>query len=114
MAKRIVVTGLGIVSALGIGKDAHLCALKEGKSGVGKVKYLATVNSEQFLTDASGNVATIENAFVKVYQGLGYSYKPKFNFPTVESFGDLLENTNKKTGGFHVTKGTTEYMLISE
>ncbi len=40
---------------------------------------------------ASGNVATIENAFVKVYQGLGYSYKPKFNFPTVEAFGDLLE-----------------------
>ncbi len=46
MAKRIVVTGLGIVSALGIGKDAHLCALKEGKSGVGKVKYLATKHTD--------------------------------------------------------------------
>jgi 3-oxoacyl-[acyl-carrier-protein] synthase-1 len=46
MAKRIVVTGLGIVSALGIGKDAHLYALKEGKSGVGKVKYLATKHTD--------------------------------------------------------------------
>lgn len=46
MAKRIVVTGMGIVSALGIGKDAHLCALKEGKSGVGKVKYLATKHTD--------------------------------------------------------------------
>ena len=46
MAKRIVVTGLGIVSALGVGKGAHLCALKEGKSGVGKVKYLATKHTD--------------------------------------------------------------------
>jgi trans-aconitate methyltransferase len=40
---------------------------------------------------ASGNIATIENAFEKVCKRLGYSYKPKFNFPTVESFGELLE-----------------------
>ena len=40
---------------------------------------------------ASGNIATIENAFIKVYQRLGYSYKPKFNFPTVEFFGETLE-----------------------
>ncbi len=40
---------------------------------------------------ASGNIATIENAFIKVCQRLGYSYKPKFNFPTVEVFGETLE-----------------------
>ena len=40
---------------------------------------------------ASGNIATIENAFVKVYQRLGYRYNPKFNFPTVEFFGEALE-----------------------
>ena len=49
--------------------------------------------------DASGNIATIENAFIKVYQRLGYSYKPKFNFPTVEAFGELLENN-----GFSIDK----------
>ncbi len=40
---------------------------------------------------ASGNIATIENAFIQVCQRLGYSYKPKFNFPTVEIFGEMLE-----------------------
>ncbi|WP_432633042.1 class I SAM-dependent methyltransferase [Brachyspira sp.] len=40
---------------------------------------------------ANGNISTIENAFVKVYSGLGYEYAPKFNFPTSESFGKLLE-----------------------
>lgn len=40
---------------------------------------------------ARGNIVTIENAFIKVCQRLGYSYKPKFNFPTVENFGEMLE-----------------------
>lgn len=40
---------------------------------------------------ANGNIAAIENAIIKVSQKLGYSYKPKFNFPTVEVFGEMLE-----------------------
>lgn len=41
---------------------------------------------------ANGNIATIENAFGKVCNSFGYNYEPKFNFPTVEDFGKLLEN----------------------
>ena len=41
---------------------------------------------------AKGNIATIENAFVKARNSLGYDYEPKFNFPTVDDFGKLLEN----------------------
>lgn len=41
---------------------------------------------------ANGNIATIETAFVKACNSLGHEYKPKFNFPTVEEFGKLLEN----------------------
>ena len=41
---------------------------------------------------ANGNIATIENAFVKACNSFGYDYEPKFNFPTVENFGKLLEN----------------------
>ncbi len=48
---------------------------------------------------ACGNIATIENAFIKVYQKLGYSYKPKFNFPTVEAFEEILANN-----GFRIDK----------
>lgn len=41
---------------------------------------------------ADGNIAAIENAFMKVCSSFGYDYKPKFNFPTCESFCKLLEN----------------------
>ncbi len=36
-------------------------------------------------------IATIENAFRKVCQDLGYESNQKFNFPTSEYFADLLE-----------------------
>jgi 3-oxoacyl-[acyl-carrier-protein] synthase II len=37
MQRRVVVTGLGMVSPLGIGKDANFEALKEGRSGIGPI-----------------------------------------------------------------------------
>ncbi len=43
---------------------------------------------------ARGNIAAIENAFTEVCNGLGYRYKPKFNFPTAEEFGILLERNS--------------------
>ena len=41
---------------------------------------------------ANGNIATIETAFEKACNSMGYDYEPKFNFPTVEDFGKLLKN----------------------
>lgn len=46
MAKRVVITGVGIVSAIGIGKEAHLRALMKGESGVGKISYLQTKHTD--------------------------------------------------------------------
>lgn len=43
---KIYVTGMGIVSALGIGVDATLTALRESRSGIGTVKYLDTVHRD--------------------------------------------------------------------
>ena len=40
---------------------------------------------------ASGNIATIENAFAEACNSLGYGYEAKFNFPTAENFGELLK-----------------------
>ena len=34
MVNRVVVTGLGVISPIGIGKEAFLKNLKEGKSGI--------------------------------------------------------------------------------
>lgn len=48
---------------------------------------------------ASGNIATIENAFMKVCKEFGHEYHPKFNFPTTEHFSDLL-----KKNGFVIDK----------
>lgn len=48
---------------------------------------------------ANGNIATIENAFMKVCRDLGYEYNPKFNFPTSEHFAGLL-----KENGFIIDK----------
>ena len=37
--KRVVITGLGVVSPIGIGKAAFLESIKIGRSGVGKVSF---------------------------------------------------------------------------
>jgi len=39
MKKRVVITGVGVVSPIGIGKDNFLNALLEGKSGAGRITY---------------------------------------------------------------------------
>ena len=40
--KRIVITGLGVVSSIGIGKDAFWDSLINGKSGISKVDAFDT------------------------------------------------------------------------
>lgn len=36
--RRVVVTGLGVVSSLGIGRDLHFAGLREGRSGIGELR----------------------------------------------------------------------------
>lgn len=40
--KRVVITGLGVISPIGIGKDGFFTSLKEGKSGVDKITKFDT------------------------------------------------------------------------
>lgn len=42
----IVITGAGVVSAIGLGKEATLAALKQHRTGIGEVKYLTTTHHE--------------------------------------------------------------------
>lgn len=42
----IVITGAGVVSAIGLGKEATLAALKQHRTGIGEVKYLVTSHHE--------------------------------------------------------------------
>lgn len=46
MRPRIVITGVGVVSALGVGQAAQVKALMQGISGIGRVRYLPTEHTE--------------------------------------------------------------------
>ena len=49
MSRKVVVTGLGVVSALGIGVEKNTCALQDGHSGIASIKYLQTRLSDEFV-----------------------------------------------------------------
>ncbi len=42
MSRRVVVTGLGVVSSLGVGQTAHCEGLKEARSGIGPIERIDT------------------------------------------------------------------------
>ncbi|MBR4136373.1 MAG: beta-ketoacyl-[Bacteroidales bacterium] len=46
MSRRVVVTGYGVVSALGVGAEENAQALMRGLSGIGEVRYLPTEHHE--------------------------------------------------------------------
>ena len=48
---------------------------------------------------ASGNIHAIESAFLNASEQAGYTYTPKFNFPTAQKFGSIL-----KSNGFIIDK----------
>ena len=46
MGKNIVITGEGIVSAIGSDKDSVLNSLRRNKTGIGEMKYLKSSHHE--------------------------------------------------------------------
>ena len=46
LKRRIVVTGAGVVSAVGVGKAETRASLRAGRSGLDSVKYLQTDRTE--------------------------------------------------------------------
>ena len=46
MKKKIFITGAGVVSAIGVGKEANWCSLSTNRSGIEEVRYLNTVHHE--------------------------------------------------------------------
>src|SRR5882762_1966812 len=49
MAERVVVTGIGIISALGTGTDAHTTALRSSASGVKPASILNAAHAVDFV-----------------------------------------------------------------
>jgi len=46
---KIFITGIGIISSLGIGVQENLIRLTEGKSGVGPIRHLKTRHSNELI-----------------------------------------------------------------
>ena len=46
MQKRVLITGAGVVSAIGFGQEQSLEALRRGQSGVERVRFLPTDHTE--------------------------------------------------------------------
>ena len=46
MNNNIVITGQGIISAIGVGKEAVLRSLCEGRTGIGTMKHLNSIHHE--------------------------------------------------------------------
>jgi len=40
--KRVVITGYGVVSALGVGREAHESGLREGRNGIAQISMFPT------------------------------------------------------------------------
>lgn len=62
----IVVTGLGVISALGMGADETYDRLLKGRSGIGKMKYLKSKHTELPVGEVPFSDAELrENLFIK-------------------------------------------------
>ena len=57
MNKRVVITGIGVVSPIGIGREAYWEALKAGKNGIGPVTLF---DASEFTTQMAGEVKDFE------------------------------------------------------
>src|SRR5215210_2989077 len=55
--RRVVVTGIGLVSSLGIGTDANWQAIRAGQSGVGTITKF---DASQFATQIAGEVKNFD------------------------------------------------------
>ena len=55
--RRVVVTGLGIISPIGIGEDENVEALKNGKSGITRITHF---DPEKFSCQVAGEVKNFE------------------------------------------------------
>ena len=64
--KRIVITGIGVVSSIGIGKEAFWNALFAGKSGIKPITLFDTTKTRSKL---AGEVSNFDPVSIFVYCG---------------------------------------------
>ena len=92
MAERVVVTGIGIISALGTGKDAQSASLRTSQTGVRPVSILRSVHSSEFVLGEIGLTNDELSAFLGVPAGdNGYTRTALLSLAAMK---DLLNNVD--------------------
>lgn len=69
MAEKVFVTGIGVISALGVGTDATLLSLQNGETGIGKITHLETEHDELPVGEVK-----LSNEEMAQMLNLGYPY----------------------------------------
>ncbi len=92
MAERVVVTGIGIISALGSGTQAHIAALRNKQSGVKPISLLKTRYANDFVL---GEIR-MTNDELSAYIGLpvGDNGHTRTALLSLAAMKDMLEHVN--------------------
>ena len=101
--ERVVVTGAGIVSAIGMGKENTLRALENGQSGIGSVQYLLTSHTEYPMGE-------VKHSNEEMRQQLGISplaYENRTSLLGILAIQEALEEAVIGSRKLALTSGTT-------
>ncbi|MBA3828477.1 MAG: beta-ketoacyl-[acyl-carrier-protein] synthase family protein [Taibaiella sp.] len=92
MAEKIVVTAIGIISALGYGQEEHIAALRSSKSGMRYPRYLQSVHAKEFVVgEADKSDKDLAALMDLPTSGNGYTRTTLLALTAVK---DLLKNTD--------------------
>lgn len=101
MKDTIVITGAGIISAIGCGKDDTLAALRHGRSGLGPVRYLETS-----LQDYPVGEVALTNAQLAALSGAPANW-PRTTLMSILAIREALEEAGHDRASRILVSGTT-------
>ncbi|RYE24886.1 MAG: beta-ketoacyl-[acyl-carrier-protein] synthase family protein [Sphingobacteriales bacterium] len=85
MAEKVVITSLGVISALGYGVTANLQALQAGRSGIGNIRYLQTVHANDFL------IGEVKRSNAELIEMMGLDANKAYTRTTLLAFAAFKE-----------------------
>ncbi len=92
MAERVVVTGIGIISALGTGRDAHISSLRHGRTGVTPAIHLQSIHTAEFVL---GEIpASNDDLAISLGLPTGDNGYTRTTLLSLAAMQDLLQNTD--------------------
>ncbi len=101
MAGRLVITGMGVISALGSGVSENLAALREGRCGIAPVRFLATS-----LQDLPAGEVPLSQEELGTLTGAPASW-PRTTLLSIAALQEALSQAGLPAAGLPLISGTT-------